>query len=594
MMIWIEESRKLLREASTEWGIKASLVSKENYGAIFTRDAVMAGIVGILLEDEVIVNGFENTINYLKRLQGAQGQIPSNFGVKNGAITHVSFGTLSPKIDSCTWYLIGVGLLIREGRIQKTVFRESVEKTINLLEGIEFNGKNLMYVPKGGNWADEYIYEGYILYDQVLRAWGLEILAEIYGNVAWFEKSKAIGKTITQAYQKEGNPYYYSAFSPGGVFDKFDLPAHALLGILLNQSTTFFDQSLDWISETFLQKDKLPPVFYPIIDENSPEWNALHHFHLYRFKNKPHHFHNGGIWWIWLGWLAITYSLWDKKAALDKLVTLAFKYLEENKIRFNFDEYISGDKLRPEGTQKLMFTASGIALLGLAKKGMDFSLLKPATISLIKEPLEIKKEYFELTRQLIRQLEKTRQLEKEKLVISIAGESGSGKSITAKCLQIELEKLNIHSVIIHQDGYYKLTPKENHAKRKSDISWVGVNELQIDLIQQHIRQFKAKENVISIPTVNYKLNKFVSNNTILSGKSVLIIEGVYSFFLKEADYKIFMSRSFNDTLENRKNRSREQYDPFVEKVLKIEHDIVSGQKTMGDSIISKDYQLINV
>lgn len=591
MMNWLEQSKKLLREACCKWGIKASLTTIDNYGSIFTRDAVMSGIIGILLEDDIIIEGFRNTINQLKKLQGAQGQIPSNFRVENGEIIKVSFGTLSPKIDSCTWYLIGVGLLIKEGGIQKEVFKGSVEKVINLLDGIEFNGKNLMYVPKGGNWADEYIYEGYILYDQVLRVWGLSLLANTYGNVLWFEKSKAITDTLLQSYKKENSRYYHSSIYPGGIFNKFDLPAHTILGIVLNKKDSFFDESLDWISENFLDNEKLPPVFYPVIHEKDSEWNTLYNYHLYRFKNKPHHFHNGGIWWIWLGWLGVSLSLRGKKEALGKLVDASFKYLEKNKEQFDFEEYISADDLQPNGTKKLMFTASGIALLCLAKKGFDFSELKPSIGSFIKESLEIKEEYFELTKQVVEQLKKHTQLGKEKIVICVAGESGSGKSVTAKCLQIELEKSNIHSIILHQDGYYKLPPKENHIKRKNDISWVGVNELRLDLMQQHIDQFRAKEKVIDIPTINYKSNKFISNSIILKGKSVLIVEGVYSFFLKGIDYKIFMSRTFKDTLEKRKARSREEYDPFVERVLEIEHSIVSKQKNLANSIISKDYNI---
>ena len=100
----------------------------------------------------------------------------------------------------------------------------------------------------------------------------------------------------------------------------------------------------------------------------------------------------------------------------------------------------------------------------------------------------------------------------KKLVIACDGESASGKSVTAKCLQIELEKLNISSAIIHQDGYYKLPPKENHEKRKIDINWVGTDELQLNLMQGHINSFKMQEEFIEIPIVNYKSNKFIINN----------------------------------------------------------------------------------
>lgn len=591
-MDWLERSKAILRKACSSWGIAASLTTEENYGRIFTRDAVMAGIAGLLLEDKTIIGGFENTLNQLRELQGKQGQIPSNFKVEEGRVTTVSFGTLSPKIDSCTWYLIGVGVLAKDGNIEKERFKESVEKTIHLLEGIEYNDKHLMYIPKGGNWADEYIYEGYILYDQVLRAWGLALLADIYGNVDWYEKSKAIVQTVQSSFKKKGQSYFCSSIYPGGSFDKFDLPAHAILGIILNKDVRFFDDTLNWISNTFLSQKKMPSAFYPVITEEDSEWKTLNNYFLYRFKNHPHHFHNGGIWWIWLGWLAISLSLWDKKDALEDLLNLTNEWLEKNRSIFDFEEYLSSDQLELHGTTKLCFTATGIIFLQLAQKGFVFSKLRPSTSPSINEPIIIKKEYFALSKELIKHLEQANQLNKKKLVIGISGESGSGKSVTAKSLQFELDKLNIHSVILHQDGYYKLPPKENQMERKNNINWVGLNEINMNLWQQHIRQFKENEKVINIPVVNYLKNEFTENYSILADKSVMIVEGVYSFFLKGLDYKIFMSRTYQDTLERRKERSREEYDPFIEEVLAIEQSIVLNRINMADSVISKDYELM--
>jgi hypothetical protein len=60
-----------------------------------------------------------------------------------------------------------------------------------LLDGIEYNGRHLLYVPAGGNWADEYPFDGYILYDQVLRAWGLRLLGTVANEPAWVAKSCA-------------------------------------------------------------------------------------------------------------------------------------------------------------------------------------------------------------------------------------------------------------------------------------------------------------------------------------------------------------------------------------------------------------------
>ncbi len=587
---WLKRSRDLLQAAATPHGIKASLENRDNYGAVFTRDAVMAGIAGVLLNDSVIIEGFKQSLIHLKKIQGQQGQIASNFRVKDGEIVKVSFGTLSPKIDSCTWYLVGVGLLTQEGVIEQEAFRSSVEKCVDLLEGIEYNGKHLVYVPKGGNWADEYAYEGYILYDQVLRAWGLSLVGANFGVQKWTDKSNAILSCMKEQYQADNQAYLNASFFPGGVFGRFDLAAHTLLGIVFGKEHAFVEQSLDWLIETFLENNKFPPAFYPTIEEEDPEWGPLSKYHLFAFKNKPHHYHNGGIWWIWIGWLSISLSLWDKKSALKKLEDLSFAYLNKTD-HFEFDEYLAADDLKPYGTKQLCYTATGIIFLTLSKNNFDFSKLKIKEKPLINESIVLKEEYFELSAGLVDRLEQQSLLEQNKLVIGICGESGSGKSVTAKCLQIELEKRNINSLILHQDSYYRLAPKENHERRKSDISWVGTNELKIELLQSHIEQFKKQEEKIIVPIVDYEKNVFIQHPKMIRDKTVLIVEGVYAFLLEHLDYKVFMERTYQETLMKRKSRTREIYDPFVEKVLDIEHSIVQPLRIKADVIIKKDYSI---
>ena len=55
---------------------------------------------------------------------------------------------------------------------------------------------------------------------------------------------------------------------------------------------------------------------------------------------------------------------------------------------------------------------------------------------------------------------------------------------------------------------------------------------------------------------------------------------------------IFIDRNYIDTLESRKKRSREKQDEFLEKILLIEHKIISSFKSKADIIITKDYNAI--
>lgn len=210
---------------------------------------------------------------------------------------------------------------------------------------------------------------------------------------------------------------------------------------------------------------------------------------------------------------------------------------------------------------------------------------------MIIEPIRINDDHFLLSEQIYNELIVKNYFQNNKLSIGICGESGSGKTVTSVCLQQFLEKKNIKSEILHLDSYYKLTPRENHEKRKADINWVGVNELNINLIDKHIELFKSNAPGIIVPVVDYQENKFIETEKNLRNVSVIIIEGVYAFYAKELDYKIFLEKTFKDTLESRMKRTREIYDTFVEKVLEIEHNLVLGQKMQADLIVDKDYNI---
>jgi hypothetical protein len=161
----------LLRALCGPAGIHASLAPTANYRAVFARDAVMAGTAGLLLGDPTIVGALVRTLEGLRARQGPEGQIASNFAPDADGAAQVSFGTLAPRLDSATWYLLGVALGARAGALDPGAFRQSVDAVVRLLNAIEYNGRDLLYVPAGGNWADEYVYDGYILYAHARSTW---------------------------------------------------------------------------------------------------------------------------------------------------------------------------------------------------------------------------------------------------------------------------------------------------------------------------------------------------------------------------------------------------------------------------------------
>jgi hypothetical protein len=327
----------------------------------------MAGVAGLLLGDADVTAGLARTLDGLRATQGAEGQIASNFELRDGQPPHVSFGSLAPRIDGATWYLVGVALAARRGAINPDDFEDSVHAAVRVLDALEYNGRHLIYIPTGGNWADEYIYDGYILYDQVLRAWALRLLGVTYEEHAWVEKAAKIAARINESFWPAARSACcvpVASFSPVVTREIFDLAACSLLA-LSDLAPAMSHAALDWITVEFLDAGRLPPAFHPVIQEGHADWPALRRYHLHEFRNRPYEYHNGGIWPIWLGWLALALAHTGRTSALETLRTLTGERLMATPT-YGFEEYFHGVTGQSLGTPDMAYSATGIVFLELA------------------------------------------------------------------------------------------------------------------------------------------------------------------------------------------------------------------------------------
>ena len=181
-------------------------------------------------------------------------------------------------------------------------------------------------------------------------------------------------------------------------------------------------------------------------------------------------------------------------------------------------------------------------------------------------------------------------------IITIAGESGSGKSETAKAIADELEKQGIEAVLLGQDDYFNLPPKSNDAKRREDPEWLGPHvEVDLDKLESNIKDALNGKNEITKPLVDYQKNTIEQEKINLNGIKVMIAEGTYTSLLKNVDTKIFIARNRLDTLAHRqkRNRGNEANDPFIEQVLITEHKIIAGHIQLADFVITQNYDVID-
>lgn len=178
-----------------------------------------------------------------------------------------------------------------------------------------------------------------------------------------------------------------------------------------------------------------------------------------------------------------------------------------------------------------------------------------------------------------------------RFTMTVAGESGSGKSEVGQALADALGERDVEAVVLQQDDYYVLPPRFNDAARRANFAWVGTTEVRLDLLDAHLAAAQAGESGVVKPLVIYSENRIDEEEISYEGVQVVIAEGVYTSLCDHVDCRIFIDRNRLETIEHRMKRGREGFDPFIEKVLVEEHEIISRHRSRADVIITRDYDV---
>jgi len=187
-------------------------------------------------------------------------------------------------------------------------------------------------------------------------------------------------------------------------------------------------------------------------------------------------------------------------------------------------------------------------------------------------------------------IDEVRALER-RYTVTVAGESGSGKSETGKALAEAFTSRDIAAVVLQQDDYYVLPPRFNDAARRANFKWVGTTEVRLDLLDSHLEAARNGSGSITKPLVVYEENRIDEEEISLENIDVVIAEGVYTSLCEHVDRRVFIARNRLETMEHRMRRGRENSDPFIEEVLKTEHEIISQHRSMADVVITRDYDV---
>jgi len=181
---------------------------------------------------------------------------------------------------------------------------------------------------------------------------------------------------------------------------------------------------------------------------------------------------------------------------------------------------------------------------------------------------------------------------KEKMMIGISGESGSGKSELAHVIAKGLRKHGIFAKPIHIDNYYKVLPLERTEWRKKNgiENVVGYGEYDWEVIYKNIDDFK-KNQKSTMPCVDLVTEQVDQLTSDFRNVDMLIIDGLYSIKTEGLDLCIFIELTYHETKKAQVVRGKEPQNEYRMAVLEQEHKMVQALRPKADIFITKEYEL---
>ena len=181
---------------------------------------------------------------------------------------------------------------------------------------------------------------------------------------------------------------------------------------------------------------------------------------------------------------------------------------------------------------------------------------------------------------------------KEKYIIGISGESGSGKSELAHSVAKELKTHGIIAKPLHIDNYYRILPLERTQWRTDNgiEKVVGFGEYDWDTINRNIREFKDSESSTG-PCVDLVTEQVDQLTTDYSTVDMLIVDGLYAIETDAVDLRVFIELTYHETKKAQKVRGKEPQNEYRARVLEQEHKTVQSMKPKAHLLVGMDYKV---
>lgn len=393
---------ELIHACCTKEGFLATPTEHDNYRRVWGRDSAIIGLAALLTGQDELIEGCRRSLETLAQHQGPHGEIPSNVDPQTG---RVSYGGTAGRVDSDLWFVICCGEYWDstgdDGFLERML--PALESVRFLLGSWEFNSRGLIYVPPTGDWADEYLQSGYVLFDQLLYLKAQRWLSKIHRHIHqgahhaldekisrlkhlikanyWFnhgaESSDDIYHEILYKNGRKAAPhrtgsYWMPFFSPFGYGYRFDALANVLVTLFGVANKVQCDAVDDYISDNIVDEDvMLLPAFHPVITPKDEAWHELQTTFSHTFKNEPYEYHNGGLWPMITGFYAASLARRGKQELAERYCDgiHAANALEMGGDEWSFPEYVHGKKHTPGGTHPMGWSAAGAIIAEQAVRG---------------------------------------------------------------------------------------------------------------------------------------------------------------------------------------------------------------------------------
>lgn len=182
---------------------------------------------------------------------------------------------------------------------------------------------------------------------------------------------------------------------------------------------------------------------------------------------------------------------------------------------------------------------------------------------------------------------------KDKFIVAISGESGSGKSELTHVAAKEMRKHNIFAKPIHIDNFYNTLPLKRTEWRISNgiEKVVGLSEYKWDEIDRVVDDFKNGRKS-SMPCVDLVTEQVDTLTTDFQNVDMLIIDGLYAINTEHVDLAVYIELTYKETKKAQKDRGKEPQNEYRMRVLEQEHKAALSIKHKADLFVNMDYKVV--